>query len=55
MTDSYVTVSEVAKHFRVHKMTIYRAIQDGHIRYVKVGRQFRIPVSEFKRLMREGL
>jgi excisionase family DNA binding protein len=38
----FLTVAEVAERFRVSKMTIYRAIHDGDLSAVRIGRGFRI-------------
>lgn len=47
MTDSPIsnllTVTEVAAHLRVSRMTIYRLIHSGELKSVRVGRAFRIP------------
>ena len=37
-----MTVSEVALHLRVSKMTVYRLIKVGQIPAVRVGRGYRI-------------
>ena len=40
------TVEEVAIHFRVSKMTVYRMCNDGTLKALRVGRSFRIPQAE---------
>lgn len=37
-----MTVSEVASHLRVSKMTVYRLIKVGQLPAVRVGRGYRI-------------
>lgn len=39
---TFLSVSEVAKLFRVSKMTIYRMCKTGEIESTRVGRSFRI-------------
>lgn len=38
----FVTVEEVAKRFRVHKMTVYRMCQSGTLEAYRIGHQVRI-------------
>jgi excisionase family DNA binding protein len=38
-----LTVQEVAALFRVSYMTIYRLIQSGELRAIRVGHSFRVP------------
>ncbi len=42
----YVTVAEVAAILRVSSMTVYRLIQSGELRAVRVGRSYRITEIE---------
>jgi excisionase family DNA binding protein len=46
------TVDEVATHFRVSNMTVYRMCHEGVLSAIRVGRSFRIPISEIARLAR---
>lgn len=39
----YLTVAEAAELLRVHPQAVYRAIQNGEIAHVRVGRVIRIP------------
>ena len=39
---TWLTVTEVAGHMRVSKMTVYRLIQTGELAAVRVGRSFRV-------------
>jgi len=43
----------VAKMLGVHKVTINRWIRDGKIRAVRIGKEYRIPEDEVKRLLGE--
>lgn len=38
----YLSVSDVAKHINISKMTIYRLIESGEIPALRVGRSVRI-------------
>ena len=45
-----VTVEDVAKMLKLSKVTVYRLLQSGRIRTIKVGKKYIIPkkcVSEF--------
>lgn len=49
--DELMTVAEVAEFFRVVPMTVYRWVQQGKIRGVRVGRTWRIPRSEVDKVV----
>lgn len=38
----FMTVGEVAEELRVSNMTVYRLVQSGDLRAVRVGRSYRI-------------
>lgn len=40
-----LTVAEVALRWRVSKMTVYRLIHAGRLDCVKIGHNFRVPLS----------
>lgn len=40
-----MTVAEVAARWRVCKMTVYRLIHAGRLRSLKIGHNYRVPVS----------
>lgn len=44
---------KVAKMLGVHKVTVIRWIKDGKIRAVRIGKEYRIPEDEVKRLLGE--
>lgn len=46
---AYITPEGFAQHFAVSKMTAYRLMHNGVIKWVRVGRAMRIPISELKR------
>lgn len=45
MTGHYYTIRQVASHLQVTKCTVYKLVQEGKLRAVKVGGQWRIPQS----------
>jgi excisionase family DNA binding protein len=45
-----LTVAEVAALVRVSKMTIYRMIRKGELPAIAVGKSFRIPIEDVRRL-----
>lgn len=49
MDSEYYTIEEVARLLKVSKDTIYREIQAGKLRAVKIGNQWRIHHSEIQR------
>lgn len=48
------TIQEVADILRVHRMTIFRHLQDGTIKGIRVGKSWRISEEELERIKREG-
>lgn len=40
------TVNELAEHLRVSRWTVYRLVERGHLRAVKVGEQLRFRPSD---------
>jgi len=42
-----MTVAEAARILTVSKMTVYRLIDEGHLKGVRIGRQFRIQTADF--------
>ncbi|MHB8295755.1 MAG: helix-turn-helix domain-containing protein [Acidimicrobiales bacterium] len=49
----FVTVSEVARMFRVSNMTVYRLVSSGAIPAVRVGRSYRIRAEDVDRYLEE--
>lgn len=52
---TYMTVPEVAEILRVSKMTVYRMVHRGDIEAIRVGRSFRIPAAEVRRVLKDGI
>ena len=46
-----LSVSEVAAIFRVSKMTIYRLVQSGELKHVRIGNSYRIPADSVNPLL----
>lgn len=53
MTESLYSTSEVAMLFKVNRVTIYRWIKEGKIKAYKIGKLYKISVSEVMRLLRK--
>ncbi|WP_031481680.1 helix-turn-helix domain-containing protein [Maridesulfovibrio frigidus] len=49
------TVREIADTLRIHSRTAYRLIQEGKIRGIKVGSQWRVPESSLLEYIESGL
>jgi excisionase family DNA binding protein len=45
---------ELAEHFRAHPETIRRKLRERRIQGIKVGRCWRVPLSEIERIEKEG-
>lgn len=48
------TLKEVAEKLRVSYLTVYKAVQDGRIKAVKIGRDYRVTEEEVERIKKEG-
>jgi excisionase family DNA binding protein len=53
MSKLFYSTSEVADFFKVNRVTIYRWAQEGTIKAYKIGKHFKIPLSEVERLLKE--
>ncbi|RZB34950.1 MAG: hypothetical protein SRB1_00718 [Desulfobacteraceae bacterium Eth-SRB1] len=53
MAESLYSTSEVAVLFNVNRVTIYRWIKEGKIKAYKIGKHYKISVSEVVRLLRK--
>lgn len=51
----WVTPNVVAAEIGVHPETVRRWLKQGKIKGVKFGRQWRVAVEEFERIVREGV
>jgi excisionase family DNA binding protein len=49
---AYLDVQAFADHFAISKMSAYRLLHTGVVKWVRVGRSMRIPVAELKRYER---
>ncbi|WP_432738531.1 helix-turn-helix domain-containing protein [Maridesulfovibrio sp. FT414] len=49
------TVREIADTLRIHPRTAYRLIQEGRIRGIKVGSQWRVPERSLLEYIESGL
>lgn len=45
----YLTPGAFGQHFDISKMTVYRLMHAGEVKWIRVGRSMRIPVSELAR------
>jgi excisionase family DNA binding protein len=52
--DPWLTVAEVARIPRLSKMTIYRAVWNGHLDAVRLGRSIRVRESAVIAWIRNG-
>lgn len=48
--EEYASIDDVAVALRVHYNTVYRAVRDGRLPAVRVGRAVRIKVSDIDKL-----
>ncbi len=49
--EELLTTRQVLELLKVDRITIYRMLQDGRLKGVKIGQQWRFPLSEVKRLL----
>jgi excisionase family DNA binding protein len=47
--EPYLRVSEYARHFHLDPSTVYKKIERGEIRSIRIGKTIRIPSSEVER------
>lgn len=50
-----LTIEDVAKELRLNSMTIFRHLQSGKIKGVKIGRAWRISEKELDRIKEQGI
>lgn len=56
MTEEYTTVRATAKRWKVSPMTVYRMVEDGSLRAIRVGgRAIRIPVNAVEEYEKNNL
>lgn len=51
MSKEFYTAKELAEKLRVNIMTIYRYIKSGKLKAHKIGKEFRIDISEFNNFL----
>jgi excisionase family DNA binding protein len=49
--NDFYTAIELAEKLSLNVMTIYRYIKGGKLKAYKIGKEFRIDISEFERFM----
>jgi excisionase family DNA binding protein len=47
----FITTAEAARRFGVSRQTMATYLRTGRVRGIKLGKDWRIPVQEFERLM----
>ena len=51
---NYVSTKEIAEEFGINECTVRRMINDGKIKAIKLGRNWKITKEEFERLKEHG-
>lgn len=51
----FITASDLATRLNVTRQTICSLINDKKIKAIKVGKSWRIPIKEAKRIEKEGI
>jgi len=54
MANKILTVSELAQHLNVHRITIYRLLKSGSLPGFKIGRVWRFDLDEISNWMASG-
>lgn len=54
MANKILTVSELAEHLNVHRITIYRLLKNGSLPGFKIGRVWRFDLDEITSWMASG-
>ncbi|HEV7169239.1 MAG TPA: helix-turn-helix domain-containing protein [Micrococcaceae bacterium] len=50
--DTLLSVSEIAEHLKVSKMTVYRLIRAGKLDAVRIGHSFRVTLTAVETYVR---
>jgi excisionase family DNA binding protein len=53
--NDYLTTRQVQEILKVDRITIYRMLQDGRLKGVKIGQQWRFPLGEVERLLQKDV
>ncbi len=51
MMDDLLTTKQVQDILKVDRITVYRMLNDGRLKGVKIGQQWRFPAREVERLL----
>ena len=51
----FYSIEDIANLFGISWRTIQRYIKNGRIKAIKVGRQWRIPLDELRKIKKQGL
>jgi len=49
--ENFLTTKQVKDLFKIDRITVYRMLQDGRLKGVKIGNQWRFPQSEVEKLL----
>jgi excisionase family DNA binding protein len=52
--ENFLTTKQVQDLFKIDRITVYRMLQDGRLKGVKIGNQWRFPQREVERLLSGG-
>ncbi|EJL42517.1 DNA-binding protein, excisionase family [Brevibacillus sp. CF112] len=52
MNEKFYTVEEIAEYLKLTPATVRKFCVEGELGHYKIGKQFRIPVSDFEKFMR---
>jgi len=55
MPERFYTVEELAVYLKVAEQTLRAWIRAGKVRAVRLGRSYRIPIAEVRRMISEGV
>jgi excisionase family DNA binding protein len=49
--ETVLTIDEVAKRLKISKSLVYKAIGDGNLKSIRIGKRRLVPASEVQRLI----
>jgi excisionase family DNA binding protein len=55
LPEAFYTVEELAEYLKVANHTVRLWIRDGKVSAVRIGRSYRIPLAEVRRIVSEGI
>ncbi len=53
MTEEYLTPAEIAKRLKITERTVYRWLDAGQLRGVKLGRVWRVRTNDLEKFLKE--